>query len=144
MRRLSLFLGLGLLTGCAGGHPGKYIVFFTQNSVQIDAPAQTVISQAAQRAVAHHASVRVEATRRPVTTCRLMNSWPSTAPRSWRASLPLMAWTRPASASSRAGRSIMKTVRSPPAVSKSWLAETDYRPRLFEHDRAGRSVTQPA
>lgn len=32
MRRLSLLLGLGLLTGCASGHPGKYVVFFTENS----------------------------------------------------------------------------------------------------------------
>ena len=60
MRRLSLLLGLGLLTGCAGGHPGKYVVFFTENSTQLDAPAQTVITQAAQRAVASHAKVRVE------------------------------------------------------------------------------------
>ncbi|AZV39795.1 hypothetical protein CFR75_05385 [Komagataeibacter xylinus] len=60
MRRLSLLLGLGLLTGCAGGHPGKYVVFFTPNSAQLDAPAQTVISQAAQRAVTNHSKVRVE------------------------------------------------------------------------------------
>ncbi|AHI24632.1 OmpA family protein [Komagataeibacter swingsii] len=60
MRRLSLLLGLGLLTGCAGGHPGKYVVFFTQNSTQLDAPAQMVITQAAQRAVSTHARVRVE------------------------------------------------------------------------------------
>ena len=60
MRRLSLLLGLGLLTGCAGGHPGKYVVFFTPNSAQLDAPAQTVISQAAQRAVTNQSKVRVE------------------------------------------------------------------------------------
>ncbi|MBE7619972.1 OmpA family protein [Gluconacetobacter entanii] len=60
MRRLSLLLGLGLLTGCAGGHPAKFVVFFTQNSTQLDTPAQTVISQAAQRALAGHGTVRVE------------------------------------------------------------------------------------
>lgn len=59
MRRLSPFLALCMLSGCAtfGGGDGevgrKYVVFFTKGSTTIDGPGSAVVSHAAAVAAQH-------------------------------------------------------------------------------------------
>ena len=50
MRRLFIALGLSLLAGCASKPPRKYVVFFCNNSVELDSAAQNVVSEAASLA----------------------------------------------------------------------------------------------
>ncbi|MBB2204407.1 OmpA family protein [Gluconacetobacter takamatsuzukensis] len=57
MRRLSLFLGLCLLAGCADGPSRKYVVFFTRDSTALEDPAVWVVQHAAEQAAHYPQSV---------------------------------------------------------------------------------------
>ncbi|GAN63950.1 OmpA family protein [Acetobacter indonesiensis] len=57
MRRLLPVLGLSLLAGCATEPPRKYIVFFSNSSVELDDSARSVISEVSAKAQRHPSRV---------------------------------------------------------------------------------------
>lgn len=53
MRRLLPVLGLSVLTACASLPARKYVVFFTNQSVELNEPAKAVIADVAREAQSH-------------------------------------------------------------------------------------------
>ncbi|CEF42816.1 MULTISPECIES: OmpA family protein [Acetobacter] len=57
MRRLLPVLGLSLLAGCATQPARKYVVFFANNSVELDSSSRAVISEISAKAQRHPSRV---------------------------------------------------------------------------------------
>lgn len=82
MRRLFSVACLSLLAACASQAPRKYVVFFSNQSAELDQAGQEVVAQVAQEADRHPSRiVRLKGMPGLARTCLPMHWWRSSGPR---------------------------------------------------------------